>query len=421
MKTSNANECSASGDASNLATPAFSREGQRRSYGLLKELVSQVYGRSGVIGLHGGLPPSDCFPIAELNIRLQDGTTLSLPADVAQQQYNIAGTGHVPLQRWCEAHCRQMHNPPSSVEHATIVTDGSTHALELITSLLLDPGDVLLVEAYSYSHFLECTLSPKECTLVPVPMDHSGILPAELERVAKSLQERATSKLLYTIPTGQNPTGCTISDSRRRAIYHICRQYGLFILEDDPYAYLQFPVNPDAPVPGLFGLKMHSYLSLDDDGRVIRLDSFAKSVAPGLRLGWATAAPAIAERLTMAIQGSSLGGNMISQTIVAGMLEAWGDEGLHRHLTFLQQAYSRRAAAMASAAQEELQGLAEWEIPHSGMFMVSDVIILSPIKALIPITLVYVISGKCFGALSLGFPHIVLSTFIFSFRSGLSS
>jgi kynurenine/2-aminoadipate aminotransferase len=240
----------------------------------------------------------------------------------------------------------------------------------MATALFMEPGDVLLVEEYTYSHFVQCVALPRGYRVLPVAVDDDGIVPGALQAALEELAAAGTpAKMLYTVPVGQNPTGCTATLQRKQRVYDLCCHHSIMLLEDDPYAFLQFPDGPDA-VPGLAGLRLDSYLSLDTAGLVIRLDSFAKCLAPGLRLGWASAAPAVARRLAMALQASTLGANMVCQAIVAEMLGAWGEEGLDAHLSRLQRCYAGRAAALQAAAEAELRGLAEWRRPTAGMFMV---------------------------------------------------
>ena len=218
-------------------------------------------------------------------------------------------------------------------------------------------------------------------------IDQYGIIPEKLEALLADLllkksQQAAGSndtqslsssfpKLLYTIPTGQNPTGSTCTLERKRAIYDICRRYDLWIIEDDPYFYLQYGNN--SKVPGLNGLIAQgpqSYLSLDIDGRVIRIDSFAKFLAPGLRLGWVSGPEMIVEKIVATIQAHTVGPCGITQVLAASTLGTWGDAGLHDHLTKVQGEYGRRARMVGEAAERYLTGLAEWGgVPQAGMFL----------------------------------------------------
>jgi DNA-binding transcriptional MocR family regulator len=295
-------------------------------------------------------------------------------------QYDVPPTGHPSLREWAREFTQKMHAPPLHVGHGTIITDGSTRGIDIVTSLFLDPGDAILVEEYTYSHFLETLAIPRGYNIVPVAMDDQGLEPTALRATLQRLkaEKKPIPRLLYVIPTGQNPTGSVASSQRITEVYTVCQDFDIFILEDDPYALLRFPScyvtgggSDQTPLPGLHGLcPMPSYLGRDTDGRVVRLDSFAKSIAPGLRLGWATAAPMIADRMAMAVQATSLGGAMLSQATLAHVLASWGEQGLHEHLSKLQEAYATRAAAAVAAARTELQGLAEWTVPTAGMFMV---------------------------------------------------
>ena len=206
----------------------------------------------------------------------------------------------------------------------------------MVLRLFLAPGDALLCEEYTYPHVAESFVLPAGYVAVPLATDGEGLVP---ESVEAALAARAAAgkpaKILYTVPTGQNPTGATTGEARKRAIYAACRRHGCLILEDDPYYYLQFGPAPvggsggdgaaaraaaaadHAHPRGLAGLGA-SYLSLDVDGRVVRLDSFAKVLAPGLRLGWVTAAPPVVDRLVAHLHGVALGATSLSQASGVG-------------------------------------------------------------------------------------------------------
>ncbi|KAL0025949.1 hypothetical protein WJX77_006756 [Trebouxia sp. C0004] len=246
----------------------------------------------------------------------------------AAQQYSVTLRGYPALQQWVKKHTWAMHSPPA--DHDVVITSGSNHTIEMIMSLLMDKGDTIL------SQFLK---------------QHSN--------------QSRPPRLLYTVPVGQNPTGVITPTLRRQQIYSICRQHDVIILEDDPYFYLQFA--KDGTPPGLSALG-ESYLSLDVDGRVIRLDSFSEVLAPGLRLGWATAAPALLEKLIFHLHGSTLGPCAMSQVVVANLLQHWGEKGFEQHVKDMQQGYAQRALLLHKTAEEHLQGLAKWQQPQAGMF-----------------------------------------------------
>lgn len=204
-------------------------EGKARTFGSLKSLVSST--KQGDIGLHGGLPPPECFPITGLSFTLADGHTIEVDALLAQQQYNISPAGLPSLRDWATKHVHKLHSPKYHLDVA--ITCSSSQAADILVSLLMGPGDSMLVEQYTYPHFLESVCIPRGCTLVPVPMDGLGIIPVELEAVLQRVQSAGhrLPKLLYTVPIGQNPTGAVIPLERKKEIYRICQQYDIMILE----------------------------------------------------------------------------------------------------------------------------------------------------------------------------------------------
>ena len=225
--------------------------------------------------------------------------------------------------------------------------------------------------------------------------DGGGIRPEALDaaiaaRVASRADGRAP-KLLYTVPVGQNPTGTVAGLERRKAVYAVCRKWGVAIVEDDPYYYLQYSGNKEKGGEGeqQLGLKGlgASYLSLDVDGRVIRLDSFSKVLFPGVRLGWATAPRAVIDKLVCHLHGVALGAPPLAQVLTSALLlRGWGDgggsgggeeekgekssfAGFERHVKTMQKEYCRRASVAHAAAERYLKGLAMWRRPSAGMFL----------------------------------------------------
>ncbi|KAK9807681.1 hypothetical protein WJX72_005972 [[Myrmecia] bisecta] len=319
---------------------------------------------------------------------LRDGSKVEItdPAKVsAAQQYSTVLKGYPGLQEWAHAHTWAQHSPPGA--HEVMVTGGSNHTLEIIFSLLLNRGDPLLCEEYTYPHVVESFMNMKGYKAMPVSIDQHGIVPSALRATLEARKESGAQmpRLMYTVPIGQNPTGAITPVSRRRQIYDICRTFDVVIIEDDPYYYLQFAGAGCEPL-GLNNLGQ-SYLSMDTDNRVIRLDSFAKVLAPGVRLGWVTAAPAMIEKIIFCLHGSTLGPCSSSQVMVAEMLRVWrqaglaehvmvaemlrvwGQAGLEAHVRNMQSKYAHRAQVIHDAAAEHLAGLAEWSRPQAGMFM----------------------------------------------------
>jgi len=379
----------------------WSDQGKRLTYGTLKEVICGATSGPNTVPLHGGLPPDEGLPIQSMTLKLYNGDSVEIPVAMGQQQYNVPAVGYEPLRSWCEAHTRRKHGVRDGADTTTMVTDSTTHAMDAVTSVLMNPGDSILIEEYTYCHFTDCTVERQGYQPLSVPMDEDGITPEGLEKVildrielskradlgscetsatrtngSVETQEEATERsqkliprVLYIIPTAQNPTGCSYSESRRREIYAICQRHNIIIIEDDPYYYLQFNLDELDAQPGLHGLTSHSFLPIDVDGRVVRLDSFAKFLAPGFRLGWATGPRSIINKMAMKIHSATLGGNMMCQSIVSSILLHWGDTGLDAYAARMQGLYATRAASALASLEKHMKDFAVWRTPVGGMFV----------------------------------------------------
>ncbi|KAJ9525826.1 hypothetical protein QJQ45_009302 [Haematococcus lacustris] len=286
------------------------------------------------------------------------------------QQY-MFHSGHAPLRQWATDIVQHCHAPP--LPFHTAITSGAVHALNAAIACLCDKGDFVVCEEFAYTHAPECIFIPRGLIMLPVALDEHGMVPDSLRRVLASHPASPVTgkapRILYIIPSGQNPTGSVMPLERKQLIYEICREHNMLILEDDAYYWLQYPGGalPAAQQPGL--QLPPSFLSLDTDGRVLRIDTFSKLLGPGYRLGWVSGAPALVAKIAQAIQGSSCGSCPLAQVIVAQLLQAWGRAGFTAFVQQQQALYARRAAVAAAAARQHLAGLATWASPSAGMFM----------------------------------------------------
>jgi 2-aminoadipate transaminase len=231
------------------------------------------------------------------------------------------------------------------------VTAGASQGLDLICSLFTQPGDTIFVEEPSY--FLALQLfADHHLKLISIPVDEQGLV---VEAVEESLRAHRPV-FIYTIPTFQNPTGTTLSQSRRQALVELSRSHGFLIVADEVYHLLNYDIVPPAPLASSL-----------DGGTIISLGSFSKILAPGLRLGWIQAAPALLERLVMCGLVQSGGGlNPFTSGVVRSILEL----GLQRaHLEWLKATYKRRAAALSQALQRELRPDVSFTVPEGGFFI----------------------------------------------------
>lgn len=246
------------------------------------------------------------------------------------------------------------------------------------------PGrrDSILTEEYSFSTALE-TAGPLDLKVVGVKMDGQGLLPEAMDELLSNWnpeerEGRRKPHVLYTVPSGQNPTSTTQGLERRKQVYEVARKHDLFVIEDEPYYYLQMPLEEskkteleEETVESFMSSLIPSLLSLDVDGRVLRMDSFSKVVVPGSRVGWVTASENIIEQYLRHAEVCNQGANGISQVILYKLLdEQWGHEGYFKWLMNLRQEYTKRRDTMVTAAEKFLpKEVVSWTVPVAGMFV----------------------------------------------------
>jgi 2-aminoadipate transaminase len=241
----------------------------------------QYVDRPGILDLGWGHPPPALLPVR--------AWSEASAAALSQYGWQLLTYGHnpgpAPLVDWLGSHLSTV-DARGATPAETFVTAGASHALELVSTLLTRPGDLVVVQSPTY-HLALRILGDHRVSLVPAPADADGIDPdATAALVARAKDEGRRVPLLYLVPTFANPTGATLPDDRRRALVELARRERLTIVEDDTYRELAY----DGPPPA-------SMWSRAEGGEVIRLGSFAKTVAPGLRLGWVNAAPGLVDRL----------------------------------------------------------------------------------------------------------------------------
>ncbi|OHE93139.1 aromatic amino acid aminotransferase [Colletotrichum orchidophilum] len=360
-----------------------------------------------VISLGGGIPLSEFLPFEALsftpsfvpknsksapNSSLDDGPLQSSKTDLADGRsvFDISvalnygqGSGSPQLLRWIIEHTEIVHNPPYA-DWGCTMTVGNTSALDMALRMLAKPGDYVLSEKFTYSTAVE-TAKPMGVKFFGVDMDGEGLLPESLLDVLDSWNPAehdgaAKPFLLYLVPTGHNPTGATQSLERRRNIYRVAQKHDLIILEDDPYYWLQMdPYNsctenepsstPLSPAD-LLKMTVPTYLKIDVDGRVMRMDSFSKVVSPGSRIGWITAPQAVIERYKTHADVSTQGPSGFSQLALFKLLdEFWGHAGYLEWLLHIRKEYTERRDFMVRACERHLpRDIVTWEPARAGMF-----------------------------------------------------
>lgn len=313
--------------------------------------ILQLQLRPGIIDLGWGHPDLTRLPVASI----QAASTAALERyGGAMLTYGI-DHGVEPLRHALTAWIAQ-HEPRAPQDGEIMLSAGNSQALALIVSLLAQPGDVVLVENPTY-HLALRILRDAPVELVPVPCDESGLDVAALDEIVTVLhaQQRRIA-FLYTIPTFQNPTGATLSAARRQQLLEVVQRTSLRIVEDDVYRELWYDA---PPLPSLW--------STFPDGSVIRLGSLAKSLAPGLRLGYITADAATIARLAGCGLLDSGGGIAHFQSLLVAELFARGDYA--RIVADYRVLYGRRRDALHQALLPLQQHGFTWHYPAGGYFL----------------------------------------------------
>lgn len=322
---------------------------------------------------------------------LKDAAEYDLPSVL---DYGYA-EGSPQLLRFVREHVNTIHCPPYA-DWATCLSSGSTSALEISLRIFCNRGDAVLVEQHTYPGFIEVA-GLLGLGMHSVAMDSEGVRPDSLRKMLhnwdEKLQGAKRPSVLYTIPSGQNPTGSTQTCKRKREIYEIAEQFDLVIVEDDPYYFLQLESHSSMDVPQLQGNvtngKMYperhsgdvaasfvenlipSYVSLDKSGRVIRLDSASKILAPGLRIGWVTANESIIDKFMSYHEVCTAFPSGPSQLMLFNLLrEDWGHQGFINWLARLSLRYRERRDIILQACQDHLPShVCTWDTPTRGMFV----------------------------------------------------
>ncbi|WP_067975598.1 aminotransferase-like domain-containing protein [Nocardiopsis trehalosi] len=310
----------------------------------VRELLALV-SRPGVISFAGGLPAPELFDHEGLRAAF-DRVVAGEPRRVLQYS-PTEGDPH--LRRLLAERRTRLGLPTGDTD--LLITSGSQQGLSLVATVLVEPGDTVLVEEPGYLAALQC-FAIAGARVVAAPTDDHGILPDALADAVR----RERPKLLYLVPTFQNPTGRTLPDDRRDAVARVAADEGLWIVEDDPYSELRYRGEPVAPIAA----------RPEAADRTILLGSLSKIMAPGLRLGWLRAPESVRRQLVIAKQATDLHTSTVTQAAAAAYL---AETDLDAHLDRLRAAYRPRRDAMLAALPATLPEGSRWSEPEGGMFV----------------------------------------------------
>ncbi|WP_084259296.1 PLP-dependent aminotransferase family protein [Microtetraspora malaysiensis] len=307
-----------------------------------------VASRPEVVSLAGGMPYVTALPLDVVGELVADLVARRGPVAL---QYG-SGQGDPDLrEQICEV--MRLEGIEAGADDV-VVTVGSQQALDLITRIFIDPGDVVLAEGPSYVGALG-TFSAYQANVIHVAMDDQGLIPESLAQTIYALHTAGRRvKFLYTIPTFQNPAGVTLNEVRRRQVLEICQRAGVLVVEDNPYGLLGFDSEP------------YRALRADDPDGVVYLGSFSKTLAPGFRVGWALAPHAIREKLVLAMESAVLSHSTFTQLAVGQYLatQPWREQ-----IKSFRELYRERRNALLGALEVLMPAGCSWTRPAGGFFV----------------------------------------------------
>ncbi len=338
-----------------MGTPWSHRYAQRThnvKSSIIRELLKWTQ-RPDMISFAGGLPAPELFPVEQFQHACQK--VLSEAGQVALQYGPTEG--YVPLREMIVQNMRR-YGVVADVSNV-LITSGSQQALDLIGKLLINPGDRVLVEAPTYLGALQA-FNVYGADYISVPVDDDGVRLDLLEDAFRS-----GPKFMYILPNFQNPAGVTLSEERRQKLVALAEDYGIPIIEDDPYGQLRFEGEHRSALVVLDRHNSHGdehYLA----GNVIYLSTFSKLLAPGLRLAWIVAPQEVIAKLVQLKQGADLHTSTFTQMVT---YEAARDGFIDRHVKRIREVYRQRRDVMLAALKEIFPPEVKWTHPQGGLFL----------------------------------------------------
>ncbi|MCS7365752.1 MAG: PLP-dependent aminotransferase family protein [archaeon GB-1867-035] len=317
----------------------------------IRQLLKWV-SKGNVISFGGGMPDPKLFPKEEIA-----KITYQIISEQGEKALQYGPTEGIEIFR--KEIFNFMHKENIKVKDADhiIVTSGSQQGLDILGRILIDPGDVIIIELPTYLAAINA-FKIYEPKLIGIPVDEEGIKTDILEKkVAELIRNGEKIKFIYTIPTCQNPTGLSMSLDRRKHLLEIASKYDLLVVEDDPYSYFLYE-----PV------KVTPLVTLDNEDRVLYVSTFSKILSPGLRLGWIAGEKQIIEKISIAKQSMDLCTSTLTQYIAA---EALRQGVIERHIPKVREVYRKKRDTMLKALEEYMPEGCRWARPIGGMFILA--------------------------------------------------
>lgn len=299
-----------------------------------------------IISFAGGLPAPELFPVNEMK-----ATVDKVFEEHGQEamQYGAA-KGVTALREVIQQHVKEKENVDSELDNV-LVTTGSEQALDLVGKAFVDPGDTVLVEQPTYLCALDVFRS-YGANFASVEMDEDGM---KMDALEEALKANPNTKLIYTVPNFQNPTGRTMTEERRKQLAELAEKYDVYVLEDNPYGEIRFA-----------GQHVPAVKSFDKSGHVFYMSTFSKTLTPGFRLGWLVADKAVVNKLTVLKQSADLHTDNLAQFAVA---QFFADNDVDAHVKEISALYGKRKDLMLEGIKKYFPEGVKYTDPEGGMFL----------------------------------------------------
>lgn len=299
-----------------------------------------------IISFAGGLPAPELFPVKEMKAAVD-----KVFEEHGQEamQYGAA-KGVTALREVIQQHVKEKENVNSELDNV-LVTTGSEQALDLVGKAFVDPGDTVLVEQPTYLCALDVFRS-YGANFASVEMDEDGM---KMDALEEALKANPNTKLIYTVPNFQNPTGRTMTEERRKQLAELAEKYDVYVLEDNPYGEIRFA-----------GQHVPAVKSFDKSGHVFYMSTFSKTLTPGFRLGWLVADKAVVNKLTVLKQSADLHTDNLAQFAVA---QFFADNDVDAHVKEISALYGKRKDLMLEGIKKYFPEGVKYTDPEGGMFL----------------------------------------------------
>lgn len=299
-----------------------------------------------IISFAGGLPAPELFPVKEMKAAVD-----KVFEEHGQEamQYGAA-KGVTALREVIQQHIKEKEDVDSELDNV-LVTTGSEQALDLVGKAFVDPGDTVLVEQPTYLCALDVFRS-YGANFASVEMDEDGM---KMDALEEALKANPNTKLIYTVPNFQNPTGRTMTEERRKQLAELAEKYDVYVLEDNPYGEIRFA-----------GQHVPAVKSFDKSGHVLYMSTFSKTLAPGFRLGWLVADEDVVNKLTVLKQSADLHTDNLAQFAVA---QFFADNDVDAHVKEISALYGKRKDLMLEGIKKYFPEGVKYTDPEGGMFL----------------------------------------------------